>query len=74
MKGDIITSSTGLELEVVRIVFRYPKKEDPVESKGGYFECLPYSAPASCNVELNLPKHRYESLTSFESWYRNRRI
>ena len=55
MVGDIITSSTGLELEVCRIVFKY-----------GENYCLP------C-VELHIPPYRFENLTAFEKWYRNRR-
>jgi len=52
MKDDIITSSTGLELRVVRVLFGY---------KGG------------CLVELHLVPNRFENITKFEEWYKNRK-
>jgi len=57
MVGDIMTSSTGLELEVVRITFS---------------GSMTKHQPAYCKVELHLPKHRYKNITAFEEWYRKR--
>jgi hypothetical protein len=58
INGDIITSSTGLELEVVRVAF-----------SGGLTE----HQPLYCKVELHLPPYRFANISTFEEWYRNRR-
>ena len=72
MKGDLITSSTGLELEVCRIKFK--EDEEGTESRtedGGYH----YDQPeVRCFVELMLPPNRYGgSHTEFEKWYKKRK-
>ena len=56
MVGDIITSSTGLQLEVVRITIY-----------GG----ATILEPVTVDVELHLPKGRFENITKFEEWYKN---
>ena len=79
--GDIITSSTGLELKVCRIVFveRNHGREHLKELNSRRAEHLqiPEShmqteSYVQCNVELHLPKHRWGSVSEFEKWYRNR--
>jgi hypothetical protein len=67
MVGDIITSSTGLELQVVRVVFKYT----PSETLDEYSK---YKTSVTCSVELHLPSNRFENLTAFETWYKKRRL
>ena len=57
MVGDLITSSSGLELEVVRVAFKQSKYCDEVVA----------------HTELHLPPHRYENIIEFEKWYKNRK-
>jgi hypothetical protein len=66
MKGDLITSNTGLELEVVRVSFKEVKSDDP--------DPIYDTTYVKCYVELHLPKHRFENISKFEEWYRKRRI
>jgi hypothetical protein len=67
MVGDIITSSTGLELEVVRISF---KEGSSMVSLDGYGERK--LKETICHVELHLPKYRFENISKFQEWYKNR--
>lgn len=62
--GDIITSSTGLELQVVRVSHVTKYKED--STTNGWSDSL--------DVELHLIPSRFENISSFEKWYRNRAI
>lgn len=65
MNGDYITSSTGLELQVVRVLFRgKPNTQDPEQRD---------VSKTVCCVELHLPPHRFENIYAFERWYRERR-
>jgi hypothetical protein len=57
VKGDIIESNTGLELEVCRIAFK--TVEDP-----DYIYIV-----VRCYVELTVPKGRFYSLDEFYEWY-----
>ena len=77
MIGDIITSSTGLELEVVRVVF-----EDGVPRRESSWQCDDGSSGQTmqkavdaviCSVELHLPPNRFENITAFEKWYKGRK-
>jgi len=71
MKGDIITSSTGLELAVVGIGFRATRSiQNPMWSDWKATEVT----ETICNVELHLPPHRFENITTFEKWYNARRL
>ena len=73
MKGDLITSSSGLELAVVGITFK-EIKEKSYQSHGGYYEEFPrLKKETLCKVELHLPPHRFENISRFQEWYRKRR-
>jgi len=76
MVGDLITSSSGLELQVVRVSFKervqqsFREQDDGANgihriSTGGYREVI-------AETELHLPPHRYENISAFEKWYKNR--
>lgn len=64
MVGDLITSSSGLELQVVRISFKE-------ESRTGLSSTDIYKEIVA-HTELHLPPHRYENITAFGKWYNNR--
>jgi hypothetical protein len=71
MIGDYIISHSGLELEVCRVTFvEVNSHKLPPECEApSYYDKDDY---VLCKVELHLPKHRFENITSFEQWYRNR--
>jgi len=61
VKGDIITSSTGLELEVCRITFKEHKNNYGTHEKS-----------VTIAVELHLVPNRFEHISAFEKWYKGR--
>jgi len=74
MIGDVITSSTGLELEVVKIRFGYPKKAE-YPSRGCWHEVVEYKKPSvQCFIELHYPSSRFINMIVFETWYKKRNI
>ena len=70
MVGDIITSSTGLELEVVRVTFA--KKEIAYRCNDNFFMKERTKLEMVACTELHLVKGRFENVVKFREWYRNR--
>lgn len=65
MLGDLICSSTGLELSVVRVKFGYPVYDFSYQVERSKPKCM-------CYVELHLPPYRFNNVTEFENWYNKR--
>ena len=66
MVGDYMTSSTGLELTVCSVAFKKVKCPPAFSDWNEGSETI-------CNVELHLPPHRFDNVTTFEKWYKNRK-
>ena len=67
--GDIIKSSTGLELQVVRVVHS-PHTKTGFYPSGSHYACRKWSL----DVELHFIPSRFENISSFEKWYKRRTL